>query len=116
MRALSVLPAGVPLPAAWKGCDPRPQAGPARTAATAAAPTATATPTPTAGAVGCQTRLKDGWFWMRCEGKVAFSAVGVERGKRPTQTKAAVEGGAARPYVEETDLRARLAYEGGETR
>jgi hypothetical protein len=68
-------------------------------------------------ALGCKTRLKDRWFWLRCEGKVVFSAVEVERGKRATQTKATVEKGTVTlvtPYVEETDLRAKLTFEGGE--
>lgn len=69
------------------------------------------------GALGCKTKLVDSWFWMRCEGKVQFTGIEIEKGKRQTQTKASVEGGVGKllvPYVEETNLRAKLAYEGGE--
>lgn len=69
------------------------------------------------GALGCKTKVIDSWFWMRCEGKVKFSAVDIEKGRRKTQTKASAEEGAAKllvPYVEGTNLRAKLTYEGGE--
>lgn len=72
---------------------------------------------PGSGALGCKTKNIESWFWMRCEGKVKFSEVKIERGNRATQTKASLEDGVARllvPYVEGTDLRVKLTYEGGE--
>jgi len=69
------------------------------------------------GALGCKTKLKDSWFWMVCEGKMKFTALEIEKGKRQTQTKVNVDNGAAKvlvPYVEETNMRVKLAYEGGE--
>ena len=69
------------------------------------------------GALGCKTKIIENWFWMHCEGKVKFSAIEIEKGKRQTQTKASVEDGVGKllvPYVEETSLRAKLSYEGGE--
>lgn len=69
------------------------------------------------GALGCKTKILESWFWMRCEGKVKFTGIEIEKGKRQTQTNASVEGGVGKvlvPYVEETNLRAKLAYEGGE--
>ncbi len=54
---------------------------------------------------------------MRCEGKVKFSAVNIEKGRRKTQTRATAEDGAAKvlvPFVEGTNLRVNLAYEGHE--
>ncbi len=68
-------------------------------------------------ALGCKTKVKDSWFWMRCEGKAAITAIEVEKGKRATQTTATVEGGVVKlttPYVEETDLRAKLVTAGGD--
>jgi hypothetical protein len=69
------------------------------------------------GAVGCKTKILESWFWMRCEGKVKFTGMDIEKGKRQTQTKASVDAGVGKlvvPYVEETNMRVKLAYEGGE--
>ncbi|MDI1432876.1 hypothetical protein [Polyangium sorediatum] len=69
------------------------------------------------GAVGCKTKIVESWFWMRCEGKVKITALDIERGRRQTQTKASAEEGVGKllvPYVEGTDLRAKLTFEGGE--
>lgn len=69
------------------------------------------------GALGCKTKILDSWFWMRCEGKAKFTGIEIEKGKRQTQTKASVEEGVGKllvPYVEETNLRAKLIFEGGE--
>jgi hypothetical protein len=68
-------------------------------------------------ALGCKTKAMDSWFWMRCDGKVKVTGVEVEKGRRATQTKAAAEEGAAKlltPYVEGTDFRAKIVFEGGE--
>ncbi len=68
-------------------------------------------------ALGCKTKLKDSWFYARCEGKVTFTSVDVERGRHATQTTAVVKDGTVMlltPYVEGTDLRARLVFDGGE--
>lgn len=69
------------------------------------------------GALGCKTKIVESWFWMRCEGKVKFTGIEIEKGKRQTQTKASVEEGVGKllvPFVEETSLRAKLTFEGGE--
>lgn len=67
-------------------------------------------------ALGCKTRVKDGWFRARCEGKVAFTEAAPLRGKHATQTKLDVASGALlvlTPYVEGTDFQARLTHDGG---
>jgi hypothetical protein len=69
------------------------------------------------GAIGCKTKVIEPWFWMRCEGKTKMLTLEVEKGRRATQTKASVAEGTAAlltPFVEGTDLRAKLTYEGGE--
>jgi len=69
------------------------------------------------GAVGCKTKIVESWFWMRCEGKVKITGLDIEKGRRQTQTKSSAEEGVGKllaPYVEGTDLRAKITYEGGE--
>jgi hypothetical protein len=69
------------------------------------------------GAIGCKTKVMEPWFWMRCEGKSKMLTVEVEKGRRATQTKSTVAEGTAAlltPFVEGTELRAKLTYEGGE--
>ncbi len=69
------------------------------------------------GAVGCKTKILESWFWMRCEGKVKITGLDIERGRRQTQTKASAEEGLGKllvPFVEGTDLRAKITFEGGE--
>jgi hypothetical protein len=67
-------------------------------------------------ALGCKTKLKDGWFRAVCEGKVKFTEVVVEKGKHATQTVAKVEDGKATlvtPYVDGTFARARFVSDAG---
>lgn len=71
---------------------------------------------PGSDALGCKTKVKDGWFRARCGGKVTFTAVEVERERHKTQTVATVTDGKLEiltPYVENTSFRAAITYEGG---
>ncbi len=68
-------------------------------------------------ALGCETKLKDQWFRASCEGKVSFTAAEVEREGRKTQTKVEVSDGKLSiltPYVEKTDFRVKVTFQGGE--
>lgn len=68
-------------------------------------------------ALGCETKVKDQWFRASCEGKVAFTTAEVERERRKTQTRAEVTDGKLlilTPYVESTDFRVKLVFQGGE--
>ncbi|EYF03435.1 hypothetical protein [Chondromyces apiculatus] len=68
-------------------------------------------------ALGCKTKLLEPWFWLQCEGKTKLTAIDVEKGRHATQTRASAEAGVIKlltPYVEGTDLRARLSTDDGD--
>ena len=68
-------------------------------------------------ALGCKTKIKDGWFRAVCQGKVGLQSIEVERGRRPTQTTTELKDGrlmVQTPYVESTDFVARIVTDGGE--
>ena len=70
-------------------------------------------------ALGCETKVLDRWFRMRCAGKATITAFEPTRGKRPTQTRITVAPERLElhtPYVEDTDFAAEVTTDQGKRR